>query len=302
MLGRAFRFVYQSERFALGALLALCAGVLWYVSEAATSPLGAWKVVMLNAILILAVHAARRDTQLLRSAGIDPRVAGAAEYLALSVPILVVLGVKSQFAHAALLATSAMCVALLPTASSKRKRTRPRIPPLAPSVAFEWIAGLRSSVVWFTGLLAMAIVFSEFPIAILGAIVIQTWITCGFYGEGEGWQMIRAVGGRPNEFLRRKLAIGLRQWAIVNAPLMLLFIGTRTDLVWVLMAVVALCMITLAMSIVAKYAMYKPHRMPGGLSGVMPMIFTGFALAFPVLIYAAHRMWHSAIDNLETYL
>lgn len=304
--GRILADLVRSDPLpAAGVLVALAVGA-WYLFGAVQTEGGARKLAVAGVILLALLHLSRRDARFLTLAGHAPRRVFAAEYQILLLPVAGGLALSAEPWLAPVVQSAGLLMALMPSGrispASLRGTDRRPIIRLAPASDFEWVAGLRRSLFPLLVLYGLAIPLSAFP---AGPIVLQlfaTWVICGFYTEGEGWQLVQVFGLAPGAFLRAKIGRTLGLWTIAIAPFVALFLA-RHPMHWPVLAIALTgSAAVLSGSLLAKYAAYREGWAFGAFGPLIPMILTGALLIPPVAAFLLFRLWRLATRNLDPYL
>lgn len=290
---------------AAGMLAALVFGV-WHLLGTVQTQGGAREITGASVGLLALLHLSRRDARFLTLAGHAPRRIFAAEYLILLLPVagFLLLGAEPRLAPAVLLAGPLIALAPSGRLSLAWARGAGRRPlfRLAPARDFEWVSGFRRSLLPLLVFYTLAIPLSAFPAGLIVLLLLATWTICGFYTEGEGWQLVQVFGLAPGAFLRAKCGRALGLWAISTAPFSILFLARHPTLWTALVIALAASAIVLGGSVLAKYAAYREGRPLGALASLVPMVLTGALLVPPVAAFLLFRLWRLAMRNLDPHL
>lgn len=301
----ALHLLRSDPLLAAGVLAGLIFGA-WYLWGVAQTGVGARKMAAAGVALVALLHLSRRDARFLTLAGQAPRHLFAVEYLILLIPVagLLVLGAEPWLAPLALSAGPLITLAPAGRLSSAwvRGAGRRPLPTPVPATDFEWVSGIRRSILPFAVLYLLAIPSSAIPAGPIVLLLIVTWLACGYYTEGEGWQLIQVFGLGPGAFLRAKVGRAIGMWALVVAPLAILFLA-RHPALWPALAVALTgSAAVLAGSVLAKYSIYQEGRSLGAFGSLVPIVLTGALLIPPIAIYLFLRLWRLAARNLDHYL
>jgi hypothetical protein len=254
-------------------------------------------------LIILMIHAKRTDRTFLRTHFEHYGLICLAEYIILTLPILVFLIINHQWIAVALL-----LVALSITAGLNLKIRSPqgnaKMLKLIPYPCYEWKSGMRRNgyiifSLWMIGL-GTSFFIGSVPIVlfILGIIPFS------FYDKEEPYQMIIACEMSTNRFLFNKLKMQLTLFSLLAFPLVILFIIFNPQL-WYIPVVEYLIFITLHIFLIlARYAFYQPNEKPysaqvygaiGVLAGIVPILL-------PVIWLLSVRFFFKSQENLKPYL
>jgi len=254
LLGRLAREVGWLRLALLLALLGLA--LLQVLVVLGQHPLGRWLVPLLVASLLLSAHRQRADGQFLKIAAPQCSAWLASEYACLSLPAVLGLLAVRAGGPAVLTPVLAALVAWAPPARAGQP-TRHRWRSLFRSEAFEWVGGMRATkglVVWPV-LLALAAWQRASPLAPIGALVAWLLVVVACYSVPEPLAMLAVAARSPEQFLRRRLALGLGYAAATAAPFWgLLEAGPAGGGAAVAVALFWLMLVGLV--ILAKYAFY----------------------------------------------
>jgi hypothetical protein len=291
---------------AAGVLVALAVGAWYLLGAVRTGGGGAVELTEAGVGLLALLHLSRRDARFLTLAGHSPRRVFAAEYLILLLPVAGVLALGGEVRLVPAVLLAGLLLAMVPSgwfslARARRAERRP-VFRLAPLSAFEWVSGLRRSLLAFVVLYLVMIPASAFPAALVVLLLLATWTICGFYTEGEGWHLVQVFGLGPGAFLRAKIGRALGLWAISITPLAALFLARHTALWPVLVVALTGSAAVLVGSVAAKYAAYRQGRTWGAFGSLIPLVLTATLLVPPVAAYLLFRLWRMAERNLDPYL
>jgi hypothetical protein len=254
LLGRLLREIGWLRLALLGPLLGLA--LLQGLVVLSGYPAGRWLVPLLAGWSVATAHRQRADAQFLASIAPDCRPWLAIEYALLVLPVA--LGLLAQRAPGAagltlVLAALAAWVPAAKAAVATRHRWRS---PLR-SEAFEWVGGMRATkglVIWPV-LVGLAGWQRALPLVPVAALVVWLLVVVACYGEPEPVTMLAVAARTPEQFLRRRLALGLGYAAATALPFWLL-LGLGAAGWGGTVAVAAFWLVLLSMVIMAKYSFY----------------------------------------------
>ena len=222
---------------------------------AATHPKGQWAVPLLTFLTLASAHRQRSDVQFLLISAPRFRRWLAVEYLLSALPVAVVLAGFAAWGAALLTVVLAPLAALLPPARESRS-TRHRARSPFRSEAFEWVSGLRGGGLWaWPVLLAGALWQYPSPLGPGVALVVWLLVLLACYGTPEPVTMLVLAARTPEQFLWRRLALGVGYAVLTAAPFFgLLAVGPAGVGGTVAVAVFWLGLV--ALLVLTKYAFY----------------------------------------------
>ena len=221
----------------------------------ARHPAGQWAIPGLIFLTLASAHRQRADLRFLLISAPHFRPWLAVEYLLLALPFAVCLALFQDWAAALLTLALAAAVALLP-AARERPRTRHRARSLFRSEAFEWVSGLRAGGLWaWPVLLAGALWQHDAPLGPGVALVIWLLVLQACYGTPEPTTMLVLAARTPEQFLRRRLGLGVGYAALTAAPFFWLLAAGPAG-IGGMVAVAIFWLGLVALLILTKYAFY----------------------------------------------
>ena len=295
LLGRLLREIGWLRLVLVALLLGL---VMLQVLAALRGQLrAAWLAPVLVAWALLGAHRQRADAQFLATTAPGFRPWVAVEYGLLTLPVALGLLAVRAVGPAMLLLALAALVAWAPPARAGSP-TRHRWRSLFRSEAFEWVSGMRATkglVIWpiLVGLAAWQRASPLAPVVALGAWLL---VVLACYGEPEPVAMLALAARTPQQFLRRRLALGLGYAAATAAPFWLL-LGVGPAGGGAALAVALFWLALVALLILTKYAFYPNATHIRTTQGLVVAIGLGGAWhpAYPplMLAIAGGLVWQS---------
>jgi hypothetical protein len=259
------------------------------LAVATKHPLGRWAVPAAVAWALLGAHRQRADYRFLATTAPGFRAWLAWEYLLLASPIAAVLLAARAYGPAGLLLALAPLVAWAPPPGEGRaSRHRWRSP--FRSEAFEWVSGMRATkgLLLWPVLLGLATWQRASPLAPVAALLVWLLVVLACYGTAEPVAMLAVAARSPEQFLRRRLRLGLGYAAATAAPFWGLLASGPAG--WGGTLAVAVAWLALvALFICTKYAFYpvETHfRLTQGLVLSIALLLLGHPL-YPVLLLVA---------------
>lgn len=249
LLGRLLREIGWL-RLGLLAPVLLAAGGRGLV-VASMHPAGQWAVPGLIFLTLTSAHRQRDDLRFLLISA--PRFR---RWLAVEYGLVAVVLAGFQDWGAALLTVAlAPLAAQLPAAQADRSTQHRARSPFR-SEAFEWVSGLRGGRFWaWPVLLAGAVWQHASPLGPVVALAVWLLMLVAAYGTPEPVTMLVLAARTPEQFLRRRLALGVGYAALTAAPFFwLLAVGSAG--VGGTVAVATFWLGLVALLILTKYAFY----------------------------------------------
>lgn len=294
LLGRLLREIGWLRLALVVPLLGLV--MLQVLATLRGQPRATWLAPVLVAWALLGAHRQRADARFLATTTPGFRPWLAVEYGLLALPAALGLLVVRAVGPAVLLLGLTPLVAWAPPARADSP-TRHRWRSPFRSEAFEWVSGMRATkglLIW-PALVGLATWQRASPGAPVGALVVWLLVVVACYGEPEPVAMLALAVRTPEQFLRRRLGLGLGYAAVTAAPFWLLLgvaagggAALAVALFW--LALVALLLLT-------KYAFYPNATHIRITQGLVLAIGLGGAWhpAYPplMLAIAGGLVWQS---------
>ena len=222
---------------------------------AAQHPVAQWAVPLLLVGQLGAMHRQRADIRFLAISAPRFRRWLAVEYELAALPAAVVLAGFGDWAAATLTVGLVPLVARLPPARDDQ-RTRHRTRSLFRSEAFEWVSGLRLGGLWMWPLLLAAALWQSYsPLGPGAGLLVWLFMLVACYGTPEPITMLVLAARTPQQYLRRRLALGVGYAALTAAPFFWL-LATGPAGVAGTVAVAMFWLGLVALLILTKYAFY----------------------------------------------
>ena len=222
---------------------------------AATHPMGQWAVPLLTFSTLASAHRQRSDVQFLLISAPRFRRWLAVEYLLSALPVAVVLACFTDWGAALLTVLLAPLAALLPPVRESRS-TRHRARSLFRSEAFEWVSGLRGGGLWAWPVLLGGALW-QYPSPLGPGVTLGVWllVLLACYGTPEPETMLVLAARTPEQFLWRRLALGVGFAGLTAAPFFWLLAAGPAG-VGGTVAVAVFWLGLVALLILTKYAFY----------------------------------------------
>jgi hypothetical protein len=254
LLGRLLREIGWLRLALIGPMLLLM--LLQALVVLSGHPAGRWLVPLLVGATVAAAHRQRADASFLASVAPDCRPWLALEYGLLVLPVVLGLLALRAPGSATLTLLLAALAAWLPAAhGGVATRHRWRSP--FRSEAFEWVGGMRATkgLLLWPVLVGLAVWQRALPVVPLAALVVWLLVVLACYGEPEPVTMLAVAARTPEQFLRRRLVLGLGYAAATALPFWLLLGLGRAG--WGgAIATAVFWLLLVSMVIMAKYSFY----------------------------------------------
>jgi len=216
LVGRWLREIGWLRLAFLGMMVLAAGGRALVV--AAMHPRGQWAVPVAVLLLLASAHRQRADGHFLAASAPGFRRWLAVEYLLWGLPLALLLACFQDWGPAVLVLILAPWPAWLPPARESRG-TRHRARSLFRSEAFEWVSGLRQGGLWaWPALLAAAVWQHGSPLGPVVALGGWLLVLVACYGTPEPLTMLALAARSPNQFLGRRLGLGLGYAALTAVP------------------------------------------------------------------------------------
>lgn len=260
-------------------------------------------VVAVFASYLLFFHSVRKDLRFIALVEERPWKIVAAEYLMMSLPLIVIL----LFSESWFLAPVILPVIVLISFTKQRKQrnnTYTIFSRIIPSGCFEWISGFRRFGVWITIFYLSAIVALAIPYLSFLFLFIFTSLISGFYCDCEPEQLlgIKELPARP--FLHYKLKSGVGLYLIMVLPVLIAYMVLHPGSWFLAPAFGIFASLNIILFIVSKYAVYVPGEQIRSGQVILALSLLGFFIPvfIPVTIAFCIRNYIRSLSGLSNYL
>lgn len=256
------------------------------------------------AVVVFSIHLSRRDKKLVMI--ISPNcyyVVFLAEYLFISVPLLVVLVYTFKLSAVALFLIMLLLITLVRSFEILNFFTV-NINFLVPDKNFEWKSGLRKYGLQFLLLYTAALVCAPFkyvPILILWGTLL---VILRFYEHFEDYKLLEIENVSVAKFLKKKIGTAVSTFHLYATPVLALHLVLNTEVVWAVIAFYGLSMIFLGYVVLTKYAFYVPfgNSIGNKIIGYVGVFSVLLPFFIPLPLIMAVRYYAIAKSNLKTYI
>ncbi|MBN2682595.1 MAG: hypothetical protein JXR58_08810 [Bacteroidales bacterium] len=207
---------------------------------------------------VISIHLQRKDKAFVRKVSSMAFFVFLTEYLLLGLPVYFCSILYDSAFHALLLLIVSLAISLVNTTISFRQITFFKTLPFIPSSNIEWKSGFRRKAVYIALCLAGGLWLSHINPAPAVAIIIITFIVCSFYTENEPEIMLQNYGYDTYMVLLKKIFQAVFMLIILISPLIIKFLYLYPNEADIFAFAIAVCIFTLAFSIIFKYAVYEP--------------------------------------------
>jgi hypothetical protein len=253
--------------------------------------------------MILLIHINRSDKIFLKTHFENYKFIYLAEYLLLTLPLILCLLYYQQWLVSVVLLTAFLFVVNWEF-KVKHRSLNTKIQRLIPHDCFEWKSGVRKTLALIIVLVVLGLGTSFFIGSVPVIIFIIGILPLSFYEKGESLQMIIAFEMEPNRFLRHKIKMQLLLFSVLLAPLILAFLIFHIEM-WYIPVIEYFAFVSLHIYVIlTKYAFYEPNKKSGaaqifGTIGAMGIIIPVF---IPVIWLLSIRFFFKANNKLNIYL
>jgi hypothetical protein len=263
----------------LGAILFFAFGLK--IAMALESEEGAWGLVVVMAFVSFYLQIIRKDKRFVSIITQHPLSIFAAEYVLLSVPMILLLFLKKYYLHGIILFFIPMLIALITKVLKQNIGTSffsKHIPP----DAFEWRAGMRKMGRGIVLGYLLALAFSWVRIVPVIFLFMALFSIFEFFRECEPLSILTLSRDKTNVFLLKKIGQSLSIYSIFTLPIVILSSVLVPDLWYVSPAFFILACVNIINFILTKYAFYHPNFDTGG-GGILAMLSL-FSIVIPIFV------------------
>lgn len=252
----------------------------------------------------MSIHLQRKDKAFLRNFYKNSYFIFLAEYIIIGLPLYISSIFNGFHYYGLALFVFSILFSLVNTTISFKKLHIFKSLPFIPTSNIEWKSGFRRKAIYIIIAYAGCFLLSHIPFAIPVGIIIITLIICSFYTENEPEIMLQMYGYDTYMVLFKKIFQAIFMLILLISPLAITFINlyqAETDLFIFSMAV---CVFTLAFSIIFKYAVYEPATIVERNVIINGFVMFSFLIPYiaPLPIIMMIYYTGKASKNLKTYL
>ena len=298
--------------------------ILWFVSFTVFSflilPENTSKSLIVIALLLLSIHASRKDKHFIKTTIKSSYSIYLSEYLFLILPFLVIWIVYNNWIGIGLLIPIVLLISLIsidlklqylgsiikllinPFSSNLNSKFKVSLPFISNS-SFEWISGIRRNLLLLFPVYLFFLAFSFKPyVAVVGLIFISILVS-GFYYLGEPREFVEFFAKNPREFILRKIFINLKQLLILFTPILIIALLFQTSTWYYLIGAVIISFLIQVLTIVFKYGLFEENANLNRNSIItsINILFVIVPLFWPVPLIMGIRYYIKACENLKKY-
>jgi hypothetical protein len=251
------------------------------------------------------IHLKRRDKNFLKINISRFQTVYSVEYLVLLSPLIICLLLYGRWLVLLYVAVGTLLISAIDYNFSIRRKTfNAGIPKLIPADMYEWKAGVRRNLTVLLIVYGLGICLSYFVAAIPVAIVITGLIILDFFTANESWQILLSFEKSPEKLLFHKIKRHALLYAIINLPLVILFMLFHADLWYIpVIGLIVLLSIHIYM-ITIKFAFFRMDgnngtntmwQLIGITIGIIP-------ITTPLLLLLSGFFFNKACMNLKPLL
>lgn len=254
-------------------------------------------------LLILILHTKRTDKLFLRINFNHFKWIFFAEYLSISLILLVFLLIH-EFWFIALAFILLVGTVLQIDVKNHRSGYNTKLQKWIPTECFEWKSGIRKMLPFILTIWILGFLFSFFIGSVPISLAILGIVFLSFQEKNEPLQMVLAFEKKPSKFLSLKIKQQSAILSVISIPLLLHFQIFHYRLWYIpIIMLIAFCLLQ-AYAIVVKYAFYTPNRESSASQiytaiGVIGLILGVFA---PIILLLLWYFYLKAKRNLNFYL
>jgi len=293
---------YQLKRD-LGIWTLLIAAVVFLVSQYISS-VGEKEsnfLILIIFILLLNYQQHRKDLSFINNYLTYPRLQILLNYNLLCLPISIAFIYNHHFLQALILHLSYYLIVFTNTnfRNPRYLFVTSRIPPQQ----FEWISGIRKTMLMLIPIYLIAIVLS--PVKLFGvvALFLTNVIFLSFYNDFEPLSMLNTKNLSAENFLSEKTKFLNKMILFTNLPLLIVNSIFCPEIIWFNVGFIIGFFLLGNVAIYIKYAYYEPNQ---SLHFNMDYLILFAAVFFPYLlplsIYLGYSNRKKAINNLNRFL
>ncbi len=252
--------------------------------------------------LILYIHLKRADKVFLKSHFANYKTLMFAEYIVLSIPVLVCILLHKQWIS--LLYFSALPIIVHLDIKTKYSSLNTKLQKLIPSDAFEWKAGLRKQFFILVPLWVIAAVTSFFIGSVPIAILIFGVAIISYFEKCEPYQILLSYELNAKKLIQHKIKRQIQLFSIITIPLIGLFLLFHANRWYIPLAEYAIfCFIHIYM-LLTKYAFYESNKNTSAPQayGIIGMFGFIFPIFLPVVWLLSVLFYKKSIKKLNFYL
>jgi hypothetical protein len=270
-----------------------------------SSEKNSYPVASLYLLLILMIHLRRNDKNFLKINIFRFQAVYLAEYLLLSSPLLICILLYGRWLALLYVTVGILFISAIDyNFSTRRKTFNAGISKRIPADMYEWKAGVRRNLVSLLIIYGLGICLSYFVVAILVAMGFIGLIILDFFTANESWQILLSFEKSPKKLLFHKIKRHALLYAIINLPLVILFMLFHSGL-WYIPVIGFIILLSIHIYMITiKFAFF---RMDGNNGTNAILQFIGIVIGIipvttPLLLLFSVYFFEKACTNLKPLL
>jgi hypothetical protein len=316
-----FRLLKEIGFLRIIVLLVLIAFFSLMVQQAIKDAGGSYLVSIMAGVILLAIHASRKDKRFAKISFTRVYFIFLMEYLILSLPVIIICSIYGEWKNALLLVlvcflipriylnlglnnvSSVFRILLNPFRSNLNFRLNIRIPVKNPK-SFEWISGFRR---YFIIIIPVYLVFLAFSfkanVALVG-IVVMSIITSGFYYYGEPREFVELFSGNYRTFVFQKIGLSVKYLFIMLLPMVVIAFIFQINTWYYTIGALLLAGLIQTITIIFKYALFSQNTDLGrnGMIVFFNVLCLLLPFFWPLPVIMGIRYYFKAQNKLKEYI
>lgn len=319
-LSQFFRLLKGIGLFRIIALLF----ILWFVSflvfQFLISPENTFISLVVIVLLLLSLHASRKDKHFIKTTIKSPYPIYLSEYLLLIFPFLVIWIVHLNWIGAGLLLLFVLSIPLIsinlklqnlgsiikllinPFSSNLNSKFTVSLPFISSS-SFEWISGIRRNLIFLFPVYLFILAFSFKPYVAVVGLIFMSILISGFYYYGEPREFVEFFAKNPSEFIQRKIFINLKQLIILFVPILIIAIIFQPHTWYYLIGAIIISFFIQVLAIIFKYGLFEQNANlnRNSIIVLLNILFVIVPMFLPVPIIMSIKYYKKACKNLKEF-
>ncbi len=253
--------------------------------------------------IVLLIQINRKDKKFLQTNFSKYKYLIYAEYLVLSIPIVICFLINKQY-----LAILSLNIALpiIPhiNISYKRKVTNTKLHLFIPPDSIEWKAGVRKHFYSLITIWILTAIFSFFIAVVPISLFFLGLLALNFFEHCESVEILLSYERKAHKLLILKLSRQIKLFSFLALPLIILFLIFNYEF-WYIIVAEYFALLTMNIYIImAKYAFYEPNSssVSSKTIGALGTLFSLIPVFMPVVWIMTIWFYLKSIDNLNFYL
>ncbi len=296
---QAYRNIASIGIFRIAVVFILAVFLFAFIFNQLHETINGIIVILLFTVFVLFLHLQRTDKVFISIIYNSPRLIYFAEYLILSLPILITSFLAKRYD---LMIYALVGISVIPffniSIKIKKENLNNKILNLIPNRCFEIKSGFRQYFYFIIPLNILALILGFWIGSAPIMLIINTLIFTSFYQTCEPRNIIEINELSPDSFISKKLKNNLLVFTLLHTPVISMFLLFNYQY-FIIIAIVWVCgVLFLVFAILLKYALYSPNADLKANS-----IIISIAVFFPPIIFFMLPIYYfKAKNNLIFYL